>query len=199
MSNFKRGLMMAQGGGGVSVLEPCIYTTTSTNESVRIITHKEYAQRIYLEDGTELDVSGTGALNYTFKNIGEHKVYIKFKKQLTSLASCFTFCSNLTIVPESLFSNNIDVTNFNGCFGVSGIISIPEKLFAKNTHATNFGSCFEQCSMLTSNCPIDNDGTPIYNRSGNGKEGYAIVTSYSSCFRNATKMSDYSSIPSGWK
>ena len=261
--------------------EPCVYTTTSANEAVKIIDEQAYAKRIYLEDGTELDVSGSMALDYTFPEIGEHKVWIILKPDVTDLFSCFRDCSRLTSIPGNLFANNTDVTDFTSCFrgcsrltsipenlfatntavtnfnycfmgcsgltsipgnlfanntavtsfsgcfdDCSGLTSIPENLFANNTVVTNFGACFNNCSgltsipenlfaanaavtdfsscfndctNLTSSCPIDNDGTPIYNRSGNGKEGYAVVGSYSSCFFNCTKMADYASIPSGWK
>lgn len=52
---------------------------------------------------------------------------------------------------------------------------------------------------LTSKCPIDDDGTPLYNRSGEGKEGYSIINNVSACFFGCTNMSDYDSIPSEWK
>lgn len=149
-----------------------VYTTTSDNQSVQIIYEQEYAQRIYLEDGTELDVSGTGKLNYTFQNAGEHKVWIEFKEDVTDFSNCFYRCAGLT--------------------------SIPENLFAANTAVTEFRYCFYGCTNITSSCPIDNDGTPIYNRSS-GKDGYAVVTSNGKCFYNCTKMADYDSIPSGWK
>ena len=243
--------MMAQ--GGESALEPCIYTTTSTNESVRIIHKKEYAQRIYLEDGTELDVSGTGELNYTFPNAGDHKVWIEFKEYATDFSTCFRNCYGLTSIPENLFANNTAVTSFGYCFencsgltsipenlfanntaitkfnslfrkcygltsipenlfanntavtgfgycfyNCSGLTSIPESLFTNNTAVTSFSSCFEGCTNITSSCPVDNDGTPIYNR-GIRKPGYSMVTSHIACFRNCTKMADYLSIPSDWK
>ena len=233
--------------------EPCIYTTTKANQSVQIINKKEYAQRIYLEDGTELDVSGSGALKHIFPEAGDHKVWIILKTGVTNFSVCFQTCSGLTSIPGNLFANNADVTdfvacfsncfgltsipgnlfanntavtNFNSCFiGCSGLTSIPANLFATNTAATSFISCFGSCSgltsipenlftantavinfrncfygctSLTSSCPVDNDGTPIYNRSS-GKDGYAVVESYSKCFYNCTKMADYASIPSGWK
>lgn len=186
-----------QGGG--ETLEPCIYTTTSANQSVRIIKYKEYAQRIYLEDGTELDVSGTGMLNYTFPNAGEHKVWIIFNTAVTDFSHCFHQCLELTSIPDNLFANNTAVTNFRSCFNsCSGLTNVPDNLFSTNTAVTGFNYCFYNCTNITSSCPVDNDGKPIYNR-GKGKEGYEIVTSHIRCFYNCTKMADYASIPSGWK
>ena len=237
--------------------EYLVYTTTGTSESIQLIYEQQYAKKITLEDGTDIPITGTGALDYTFPEAGEHKVTIEFKEdvtdfwycfynctELTSIPEtlfancpnvtdfsyCFSYCSGLTgSIPENLFSTNTAVTNYSRCFsycyGLTGSIpenlfanntavtnftecfrscigltgSIPENLFANNTAVTNFNECFAFCSGLTGKVPVDNDGTPIYNRSGEGKEGYAIVTSYSGCFRNCSGLTDYNSIPSGWK
>ena len=258
-----------------------VYTTTGASESVQLIYKQEYAKKITLEDGTDVPITGTGALNYTFADAGNHKVTIELKEDVTNFSYCFRDCTSLTSIPENLFANNTAVTTFYGCFSsCSGLTSIPEKLFASNTKVTNFDSCFtgcrglasipenlfanntavtnfsfcfnncsgltsipenlfinntavtgfnscfsycygltsipanlfatntvvtnftscfRNCSGLTGNCPIDNDGTPIYNRSGEGKEGYAKVTNYSGCFWNCSGLTDYNSIPSGWK
>ena len=259
--------------------EYLVYTTTGTSESIQLIYKQQYAKKITLEDGTDVPITGTYGLNYTFPEAGEHKVTIEFKEDVTDFTSCFAGCSGLTSIPENLFANNTAVTNFGFCFNYcTGLTSIPENLFANNTAVTNFGYCFYQCSGLTSipdnlfanntavttfgycfasctsltsipdnlfatntavtdfgycfvscsgltsipenlfanntavtdfgycfrdctgltgNCPIDNDGTPIYNRSS-GKEGYAIVEYYSGCFSNCTGLTDYNSIPSSW-
>ena len=177
-----------------------VYTTTSENKESIIISRRNYAQRIYLEDGTELDVSGTGVLKHTFQEVGEHKVWIEFKKDLTSFYDCFSFCKDLTSIPENIFLNHNNITNFYNCFNYcSGLKTIPNNLFKNCSEATDFLYCFYGCTNLTSSCPIDNDGTPIYNRSGKGKDGYAIVSSYKSCFRKCTNMADYDSIPTDWK
>ena len=257
------------------------YTTTGTSQSVQLINNQEYANKITLEDGTDIPITGTGALFYTFADIGEHKVTIEFKEDVTNFSRCFLNCSGLTSIPENLFStntavtdfswcfqycsgltsipdnlftnntvvkyfthcfercrgltsipenlfanntaitdfsggfkgckgltsipenlftNNTAVTDFSGCFsGCTGLASIPANLFASNTAVTNFQECFYNCSGLKGSCPVDNDGTPIYNRNGEGKEGYVIVTSYGNCFYNCTGLSDYSSIPTDWK
>ena len=253
MSNFRRFLMIKN-----EDIEPvqtcCVYTTTEASQSVQLINNQEYAKKITLEDGMDVPITGTGALNYTFAEAGEHKVYIEFKEDVTDFTSCFSYCTGLTSIPENLFATNTAVTDFRECFlgctkltnipenlfanntavtgftscfwacrgltsvpqslfatntkvtnfsqcfwACTGLTSIPENLFANNTAVTNFGYCFYQCSGLTGNVPVDNDGTPIYNRSGSGKEGYAIVKSYSDCFYKCTGLTDYNSIPSGWK
>ena len=279
MSNFRRFLMIKNEN-----VEPvqtcCVYTTTEASQSVQLINNQEYAKKITLEDGMDVPITGTGALNYTFAEAGDHKVTIEFKEDVTDFSSCFrncegltsipetlftsntavtTFsscfqrCSGLTSIPETLFTSNTAVTNFSFCFyNCSGLTSIPANLFAKNTAVTNFSSCFYKCTGLTSipenlfanntavtsfsycfqncsgltsipetlftsntavtnfsycfynctsltgNVPVDNDATPIYNRS-NGKKGYAKVAFYGRCFYDCTGLTDYNSIPSGWK
>lgn len=229
-----------------------VYTTTSANQSVQLTHNKEYFEYIETEDGVE-DLSGSGALNHTFVNVGEHKVKVLFKKGLTDLSYCFYGCTKLTSIPNNLFENNPEVTIFTSCFEgctrltsipeglfinntkvtdftycfyrcteltsipdglfantpevvdfrfcfykCTGLTSIPSDLFTNNTKVTQFSYCFSGCTGLTSATPIDNDGTPLYNRS-DGKEGYSIVNSHVECFYECTLMSDYSSIPSDWK
>ena len=231
------------------------YTTTGASQKIQLVNNQQYLDYIkILDTNEELTVSGTGILNYTFTEPGEHQVELKFKDDATTLAACFsgcfqltnipdnlfsnctdvtdfenTFynCTGLTSIPENLFSNNTAVTNFYGTFQYCfGLTSIPENLFSNNTKVINFMSTFSNCNKLTSipanlfsnctavtnfsytfsycrgltgNVPTDTDGTPIYNRSGEGKDGYAIVTYYTDCFRNCTGLTDYSSIPSRWK
>ena len=127
------------------------YTTTGTSENVRLIYRQQYVNKITLEDGTDVPITGTGALNYTFGDIGEHKVAIEFKKDVTDFSDCFYNCSALTNIPANLFANCPNVTDFSDCFRYcSGLTSIPENLFSTNTAVTNFAFCFSDCSGLTS-------------------------------------------------
>ena len=278
------------------------YTTTGTSQSIKLVNKQEYLDYAKIVDtDEELSITGTGTLNHTFENPGEHQVELKFKDDATTLESGFSGCYQLTSISENLFSNNTAVTDFNYTFGYcsgltgsipanlfsnntavtdfsetfynctgligsipenlfsnntavtsfgytfsscsgltsipenlfsnnkavtsffatfsgcsqltstavtsfnstfrycSGLTSIPESLFSNNTAVNNFGYTFASCSGLTGNVPTDTDGTPIYNRSTPGKSGYAIVTSYTNCFRNCSGLTDYVSIPSSWK
>ena len=177
------------------------YTTTDASQRVKLVNKREYLDYAKIVDtGEELTVTGTYGLNYTFENPGEHQVELKFKDDATTLAGCFSGCSQLTSIPENLFSNNTAVTDFYATFfNCSGLTSIPANLFSNNTKVTNFSYTFSSCTGLTGNVPTDTDGTPIYNRSGEGKDGYAVVTDYTDCFRDCTGLTDYSSIPSSWK
>ena len=232
------------------------YTTTGTSQQIQLVRQKDYLDYCKIVDtGEELTVTGTGALNHTFENPGEHQVELKFKddartllygfsgcteltnipanlfsnctavtdfsnifyncRKLTSIPSnlfsnntevtyfswAFFNCSRLTSIPENLFSNNkavIDFSNtFYNCSQLTG--SIPENLFSNNTAVIKFNYTFHNCRKLTGSIPTDTDGTPIYNRSGEGKDGYAVVTDYTDCFYNCTGLTDYNSIPENWK
>ena len=128
------------------------YTTTGASQSVQLINNQEYAKKITLEDGTDVPITGTGALNYTFADIGEHKVTIELKEDVTDFSGCFSGCTSLTgSIPENLFASNTAVTTFDYCFyDCSGLTSIPANLFASNTAVTNFSWCFCGCRRLTS-------------------------------------------------
>ena len=73
----------------------------------------------------------------------------------------FFNCGNLTKIPENLFANYPNVTEFESCFEKCvNLTSIPENLFANCPNATDFESCFYDCVNLTnipenlfSNCP----------------------------------------------
>lgn len=72
---------------------------------------------------------------------------------LTNVEYCFAQSINITELPNNLFNNNVNVTEFggiaSGCFdGCSGLMSIPEDLFSNCVKAINFGTCFRNCTSL---------------------------------------------------
>ena len=117
---------------------------------------------------------------------------------VTDFNGTFSKCDSLRSIPEGLFTNNRLVTDFNGTFSkCGGLTSIPDNLFSTNTAVTDFSGTFSNCGELLI-MPKDNDGTPIYNRSEEGKEGYAIVTIMSGCFCECEKIEGYESVPKEW-
>ena len=63
----------------------------------------------------------------------------------------FYYCRCLTSIPGGLFKNNVNATNFVATFAnCKGLTSIPEGLFKYNTNATNFEQAFTACESLTS-------------------------------------------------
>ena len=69
----------------------------------------------------------------------------------TNFEYAFYYCRNLTSIPEGLFKNNINATNFERAFGdCEGLTSIPEGIFKNNVNVTNFAGTFAVCKGLTS-------------------------------------------------
>ena len=62
---------------------------------------------------------------------------------VTNFGSVFTNCIGLTSIPEGIFKNNVNVKSFTGLFaGCSSLISIPEGLFKNNVNVINFVTTF---------------------------------------------------------
>lgn len=119
--------------------------------------------------------------------------------KVTDFSICFYGCASLTFIPENLFVNNTEIKNFEHCmYKCTSLITIPERLFANNRKVTNFSYCLGRNNNLQT-MPIDSDNTPIYNRSGEGKEGYSIVTDHDDCFIECTNIEGYDQIPIEWK
>ena len=172
--------------------EPHVFTGTTAQDKMQ-----EFVSLVMNESGlTEYVISVDGP----FEVGNSWDLEIKFKESITDCIGLFYHSIALTEIPADIFNNCTEITDFSYTFSFcSGLTSIPENLFKYNTAVTNFSQTFSGCTGLTGNVPTDTDGTPIYNRSGEGKDGYAIVTYYTDCFRNCTGLTDYSSIPLGWK
>ena len=70
---------------------------------------------------------------------------------VTNFSRTFYGCINLTSIPAKLFANCPNVTNFESTFEeCSNLTSIPAKLFANCPNVTNFHRTFYECSSLTS-------------------------------------------------
>lgn len=112
---------------------------------------------------------------------------------LQSIWGLFYDCANITAIPETLLQNSPSINTayflFSGCTGVTG--AIPVNLFQNQLSLNNFYGVFYNCSNMT----------------GNGNDFIAAVTAVgrpvpsntSGCFYNCTTLSDYASIPAGWK
>lgn len=117
---------------------------------------------------------------------------------IKSFNGVFAKCSSITYILEGFLDNCVLAESFYNCFAnCTSLVTIPSNLFASCKKVTNFSRCFIGDTALTSQVPIDDDGSQIYNRQG--KAGYANVTYFSNCFADCTNMIDYGSIPSTWK
>ena len=68
----------------------------------------------------------------------------------TNFSYCFSSCSSLENIPESLFKNNPNITNFSYCFSNCNLFwKIPTNLFKYNTEVTTFNYCFSECTLIS--------------------------------------------------
>ena len=114
---------------------------------------------------------------------------------VTNFSSTFFRCSNLTSIPENLFANCPNVTSFQGTFEhCSNLTSIPEKLFDNCENVENFWATFYGCNNLTGNAPeLWKRGTNSVGNEYNGNpNGQA-------CFKWCTNLKNYNEIPEYWK
>ena len=69
---------------------------------------------------------------------------------VTNFSYLFNQCENLKSIPANLFANCPNVTSFRKTFyGCSNLTSIPENLFANCPNVTSFKGTFAECSGLT--------------------------------------------------
>lgn len=89
-------------------------------------------------------------LNVTYSSAVFSKIPKKLfrKKKNSKIASRFSFCQNITKIPEDLFKNNPLATDFNGTFEASEIKTIPENLFKYNNNVRDARRLFYQCSNI---------------------------------------------------
>lgn len=117
---------------------------------------------------------------------------------VTNFGFTFASCPNIIEIPENLFKYNIKATNFERVFyGLTKLQAIPNNVFDNNKNAVSFTRTFENCSGLTGNTPTGTDGLELWERAG--QPGYPSSIYGTQCFYRATRLTNYSSIPTGWK
>ena len=112
----------------------------------------------------------------------------------------FSSCKGLTSIPDGLFAGISGApasSMFNYTFyGCSGLTSIPENLFGNisgTAQSYMFKETFKNCTSLTGPSARIN-GQYLYEIWPS-----ATTSQVNDMYYNATKLSDYSSIPSAWK
>lgn len=157
-------------------------------------------------DYSVTETPGNGTITHTFATAGEYRITLKgsFKWGLGKLTSnlalqstltsielpsgkspikyvatyAFYDCDTLTSIPEGLFDNCTEVTDFSYCFRYcSALTSIPTGLFDNCTAVTDFSYCFFYCYALTSALPT------LWISHASASHTY--------CFRNCTKATNY--------
>ena len=127
-----------------------------------------------------------------------------YNTKVTSFRGVFG-CSGITSIPEGLFDHCTEVTSFEDAFYCTNITTVPTGLFDNNRKVTAWHEVFKGCTNLTGESPyttIQVDGVDtkvhLYERELY-PEYFTAPTNYSNCFYRCTGLTDYSSIPSGWK
>ena len=88
---------------------------------------------------------------YTSPKLTEIPEWLFSKKVTSKVMSKFEQNNSIVSIPEGLFKNNVNVTEFREVFaGSTGLTSIPEGLFKNNVNVTEFRATFSGCTGLTS-------------------------------------------------
>ena len=154
--------------------------------------------------------------------------YIRFDTPLlhintTDFSSFFSHLSTIQSIPETLFVNNAQATDFSGCFdgctaltalpsglfsGCTNLQSIPANLFAACVNVENFAYCFHGCTALTaipeglfdtngkaSNFPDCFNGCTALTAIPEGLfDANSKATNFSNCFNGCTALT---TVPEG--
>lgn len=117
-------------------------------------------------------------------------------------SGCFIGCTGLTAIPDGLFDTASMATDFSGCFSdCNSLTAIPRGLFDNQHYATDFKRCFRGCDALQGETPyalVDSRRIKLWERDP-AANGYAKVKESTNCFAYATQLTDYGTIPGGWK
>lgn len=124
----------------------------------------------------------------------------------TDFGSCFNGYISLQSIPEDLFANNPQATDFRDCFNKTLLQSVPEGLFAHNPQATNFSYCLYKTSLqsvpeglFANNTQAMNfsycfSGTPLQSVPESLFANNTQVTNFKECFKDCTSLE---SVPTG--
>ncbi len=134
--------------------------------------------------------------------------------------SAFSGCTKITSIPAGLFQYNTIAEDFTSCFQSWTVTSIPATLFAGLTQIKTLTNCFYFChELLTIPATLfDSQGstgivtyTSCFRVTGTGVLYNKITSAVpalwlkpnspvgTACFLNRTAVSNYASIPVGWK
>lgn len=94
-------------------------------------------------------------------------------------------CSSLTTFPSTFLDRCPDLQNVGGMFVSAGLTAYPTGWTDNLPNLNDFQYCFRWCSGMT------NAADDIWN-------DFPTATS-TGCFQGATNLSNYASIPTGWK
>lgn len=124
--------------------------------------------------------------NHCDKLISIPNNLFRYNTLIINTSTIFSNCKSLTTIPSDLFTYNTDIEYVEGLFlQCTGLTSIPSTLFNNCPDIIDFSSAFYSCESLTGNAPTLWTTHPT----ANGTQ----------CFLGDTGLTNYSSIPAGWK
>lgn len=141
----------------------------------------------------------------------------RYNTSVTTFASTFAFCYYLNSLPTDLFRYNTAVTTFASTFSnCINISSLPNNLFYYNSAVTVYNNTFDACrnialpsvlfnlsnlSIVTNFNYFMQTGSTSYSNTGTIQDVWNYATSATSvnAFLNQTSITNYASIPNGWK
>jgi hypothetical protein len=144
------------------------------------------------------------------------KDIFRYNIEITTLQEVFMSCTGITgTLPTDLFRYNINVTIFAYSLYECRNITLSENLFYYNNKVTNYVYCFYLSRNISlpsvlfnlANLSIVTDFTRFMGVSSTGYSAtgtiqdiwnYTTATS-SEAFKNDTSLTNYASIPNGWK
>ena len=182
------------------------YSTFSSTDITAI------PENLYANNPLLSQMSGTFTSCQNLTSIPEN--LFASNPNLSEMLSVFSN-TGITSIPENIFANNTLITNMSQVFLGTKITSIPENLFINNTSVTNMNGAFQNCELLTSIPANLFSNNPNINDFSNCFRYWQINTTLSGvapnlwlthptangieCFYNRTGLSNYGSIPGGWK
>jgi len=131
----------------------------------------------------------------------------------------FYGCPGIKSIPVDMFRYNPLITSFMLTFAGTGITSIPANIFRHNPLVTSFNSTFAGCIDIVSELDgdifliclvaVDFGGTfkGCLNMTGQGQKiidntalpGHSVPIVTADCFDGCVALSDYATLPAGWK
>ena len=120
-----------------------------------------------------------------------------------SFSSCFAGCFSLTKLPEGLFAKNTAATDFSSCFSGCTTLTLNKLIFGSTGRGQedtdrfigvtmDFASCFFNVGVDLNSDADAGEAPTLWKYAG------AETWTTTNCFFGATKLSNYSDIPTAW-
>lgn len=121
---------------------------------------------------------------------------------IRDLSYAFFGCKLLTSLPENLFKENTRIEHMEATFqNCSALKRIPTGIFDTNRQLVRINNLFSGCSEVEGESPytlVGDKKVRLYERNEYNTE-FVAIQSFSNCFGDCKKLTDYSAMPLYWK